>query len=244
MADSVGIVGGTGAAGRGLAKRFVQAARPVIVGSRQAERAKAAAAEINSELGASLASGCENIEAARSAPLVVLTIPFEGMVEAVKPLAAALAGKPVISAIVPLQFVSGAAHLLRVAEGSAAQLLQALLPDARVIGAFHHLSSQTLVDLSQPVAADVLVCGDDAAAKNEAIGLAEELPGVRGVDAGPLESAFYLEAFTALLLRINRRYRAHAGIRITHLPPPLPPPSRGVGTGGEGRPPRRPGDSE
>lgn len=220
MTSIIGIVGGTGAEGRSLGRRLVQAGHPVILGSRQTERAETAAAEINQELGSSLASGSENAEAARCAELVVLTIPFEGMGEAMKRLASALAGKPVISAIVPLEFVSGVARLLPVAEGSAAQQLQAFLPEARVIGAFHHLSSPTLADLSQPVDADVLVCGDDAEAKRAVIALAEELPAVRGIDVGTLESAFYLEAFTAVLLRINRRYRAHAGLRITHLPAP------------------------
>ncbi|HEY3115763.1 MAG TPA: NADPH-dependent F420 reductase, partial [Chloroflexota bacterium] len=147
-------------------------------------------------------------------------IPYDGMMETVKPLASAVAGKTVISTIVPLEFVRGVAKLAHVAAGSAAQELQELLPEARVVAAFHHLSAPTLADLSQPVDADVLVCGDDAEAKQQTMALAETLPGARGVDAGPLESAFYLEAFTALLLRINRRYKAHAGVRITHLPEP------------------------
>ena len=224
MKSTIAILGGTGAEGRGLAKRFVQAGRPVVLGSRQAERAQAAAAEMNAELSSSLARGAENAEAARSADLVVLTIPFVGMAEAVKPLTADLSGKPLISTVVPLEFVRGVARLLQVAEGSAAQQLQALLPDTRVMGAFHHLSSQTLADLSQPVDADVLVCGDDAATKREVMTLVEELPGARGIDAGPLASAFYLEAFTAVLLSINRRYRAHTGLRITHLPERNGPP--------------------
>lgn len=220
MTSTIAIVGGTGAEGRALARRFVHAGRPVVVGSRQADRARSAAAEINEELSSTLASGTLNAEAVSLAHMVLLTIPFVGMGGAVKPLAASLAGKPVISAVVPLEFVGGVPRLLRVPEGSAAQQLQALLPDAKVIGAFHHLSSQTLADLSQPVAADVLVCGDDLETKREVITLAEELPGARGIDAGPLESAFSIEAFTAVLLRINRRYRTHAGLRITHLPEP------------------------
>ncbi|MBI4213565.1 MAG: NADPH-dependent F420 reductase [Chloroflexi bacterium] len=218
VTSTIAIVGGTGAEGRGLARRFVQAGRTVIVGSRQAERARAVAGEINDELTTSLVSGAENAEAARPADVVVLTIPFEGMAEAVRPLAAALEGKSVVSAVVPVEFVGGVPRLLHVAEGSAAQRLQALLPESRVIGAFHHLGSHTLADLEQPVAADVLVCGDDVAAKREVMALAGELPGVRAIDAGLLESAGYIEAFTVVLLRINRRYRAHAGLRITRLP--------------------------
>lgn len=99
MVRTIAIIGGTGPEGRGLATRFVQAGRQVILGSRQAERARSAAAEVNEALGSSLASGSENAEAARSAQLVVLAIPFAGMAEAVKPLAAALSGKSVISTI-------------------------------------------------------------------------------------------------------------------------------------------------
>src|SRR5438874_1667763 len=171
MTQTIAILGGTGAEGRGLAKRFADAGRTVIVGSRQAERAESAATELNQELGSALVSGAENRAAALSADLVVLTIPYDGLAEAVKPLAGALAGKTVISTIVPLEFARGTAKLIQVAAGSAAQELQALLPDARVIAAFHHLSAPTLANLSERVDADVLVCGDDAAAKQDAIEL-------------------------------------------------------------------------
>src|SRR5579862_2775227 len=195
MTETIAILGGTGPEGRGLAKRFVQAGRPVIIGSRQAERAQSTAAEINQELTSSLATGVENHEAARAGDLIVLTIPYDGMADTVQPLASALTGKTVISTIVALEFVRGTAKLAQLAHGSAAQELQSLLPDARVIAAFHHLSAPTLADLDHPVDADVLVCGDDADAKQQAMTLAAALPGARAVDAGPLESAFYLEAF-------------------------------------------------
>ncbi len=231
MTQTIAILGGTGAEGHGLARRFVQAGRTVIVGSRQAERAHSTAAGINQELGSGLARGTTNREAANAADLMVLTIPYEGMAETVKPLASALTGKTVISTIVPLEFVRGVARLLPAGHGSAAQELQGLLPEAKVVAAFHHLSAPMLMDLSQSVDADVLVCSDDVDAKQQAMALAETLPGARGVDAGPLESALYLEAFTALLLRINRRYKAHAGVRITHLPSTSLAPAPGESVG-------------
>ena len=220
MPNIIGILGGTGAEGRGLAKRFVQAGHPVILGSRQAERAQSTADEINVELGSSLASGAENAEAARAAELVILALPYAGITEALRPFAASLAGKTLISAVVPLEFVAGSPRPLPVAEGSAAQELQAMLPNTQLIGAFHHVSAPTLSDLNRPIGADVLVCGDNPEARRSVVALAEELWGVRGIDAGPLECAGPIEAFTAVLLRINRRYKAHAGVLITDLPEP------------------------
>ncbi len=212
------ILGGTGAEGHGLALRFARAGLSVVLGSREAERAAAAASEIRTQLGPVDIRGTTNGDAAESADLIVLTIPYGGMRETVAPLAQTLGGKTVITTIVPLEFVAGVPRVLPVPEGSAAQALQALIPDAHVVGAFHHLSAPTLADLEHPVDADVLVCGDDPEATASALELVALLPGARGIHAGALDGAAYLEAFTAILLRINRRYRSHAGLRITHLP--------------------------
>jgi NADPH-dependent F420 reductase len=215
---AVALVGGAGAEGRGLAVRLLEARQAVLIGSRDAERARAAAAEMNRAAGSRLAAGDTNEAVARDGEIVILAIPYAGLAEAADTLRPLMNGKVVVSTIVPLQFGQRGPHAVAVPEGSAAQRLQTLLPKARVVGAFHHLSAETLADVAQPVGTDVLVCGNDAEAKREVMDLAELFPGVRGIDAGPLESARYLEAFTALLLRINRRYKAHAGIRLTHLP--------------------------
>lgn len=216
---AVALIGGTGAEGRGLALRFIQAGQPVVIGSREQDRAEATAVELNRQAGGSFASGAANAAAAEAAPIIILTVPYAGMAETAAGLEGATAGKVVVSAVVPLEFGRGGPHAVAIDAGSAAQQLQSMLPQAQVVGAFHHLSAETLADLTQPVGADVLVCGDDTEAKASVIALAELLPEVRGVDAGPLESAHYLETFTALILRINRRYRVHAGLRLTHLFP-------------------------
>lgn len=215
---SIAILGGTGALGSALARRLAATGHPIIIGSRVAERAEAAAREVNAAIKAELAQGAENALAALRGDIVLLAIPFSGMAETLAPLAEALTGKTVVSTIVPLDFADGRPQPLFVPEGSAAQRAQRLLPRAHVIAAFHHLSAITLARLQDAVDADVLVCGDDAEAKRTVLALANELPGARGIDAGPLDSAGPIEAFTVALLRINRRYRAHTSVRITHLP--------------------------
>jgi 8-hydroxy-5-deazaflavin:NADPH oxidoreductase len=218
MNERISILGGTGPEGRGLARRFAEAGHSVVLGSRESARADAAAAEINAELRTNLASGDTNQGAAGSGDVVVLAIPYAGLAETIEPLAQTLAGRLVVSTVVPLEFSGGGPRVIRVDAGSAAEQLQQLIPKARVVAAFHHLSAPSLSDLRRPIAGDVLVCGDDSDARRMVIALADELPGVQGIDAGPLLSAGQLEAFTAVLLRINRRYKARAGIRITGVP--------------------------
>lgn len=229
MATSIAILGGAGAEGSGLAKRYAAAGHPVIIGSRQADRATATAAALNAELGTSLISGADNAGAAQAGKIVILTIPYEGMEQTLVPLAEALSGKIVVSAIVPMDFTGGSPKLIAVPEGSATQRAQALVPGALVVGAFHHLGAATLADLAETVDSDVLVCADNAEARSTVMALASELSGARGVDAGRLDGAGVIEGFTVALLRINRRYRTHAGLRITYLPEsgPRPAASRG-----------------
>lgn len=212
---AIGVLGGTGDQGRGLARRFAVAGNPVIIGSRSAERAAAAAAGLGGEPGI---RGMTNQDAARAADVVIVAVPWEGHRELLASLAAELAGKVVIDCVNPLGFDSRGAYPLPVAEGSAAAQAAAVLPDSRVVGAFHHVSSVLLLDPQvSEVGQDVLVLGDDREATDLVQALAGRIPGARGVYAGRLRNCGQVEALTANLVAINRRYKAHSGLRVTDI---------------------------
>ena len=216
-ADTViAILGGTGDQGRGLARRFAMAGHRVIIGSRRIERATVAADELAE---ASLTcEGAGNAEAARQADVVIVAVPWEGHRELLAGLAGALAGKVVVDCVNPMGFDKQGAYPLPVAEGSAAQQAAAVLPDSRVVGAFHHVSAVLLLDPEvERIDLDVLVLGDDREATDLVQALAARIPGMRGVYAGRLRNCAQVEAFTANLVSINRRYKAHAGVRITDI---------------------------
>ena len=213
MAKAVGFIGGTGPEGKGLAARFAKAGLDVFIGSRAAERGAAAAREIAAAAGTAVRGGT-NAEAAGAGEIVAVTVPFAGLEEALAPLAAALRGRIVVSTVAPLRFASGKVSMIDVEAGSAAQETQRLLPGARVIGAFQNLSAHKLFDLSQPVEGDVIVCSDDAAARAEVMALAEVIPGIRGVNGGALSNSRFVEGITALLVSVNRIYKAEAHIRV------------------------------
>jgi 8-hydroxy-5-deazaflavin:NADPH oxidoreductase len=209
----IGILGGTGDQGRGLAFRFARAGHPVIIGSRRPERAAHAA----SELGHGV-QGMANREAAREASLVIAAVPYEGHGELLASLAAELAGKIVVDCVNPLGFDHHGAYPLPVPEGSAAQQAAALLPDSRVVGAFHHVSAVLLCDPEvETIDLDVLVLGENRHATDTVQALASQIPGMRGVYAGRLRNCGQIEALTANLVSINRRYKAHAGLRVTDI---------------------------
>jgi NADPH-dependent F420 reductase len=212
---TIGILGGTGDQGRGLAHRFALAGHPVIIGSRSAERAAAAA----QGLGAGpRIRGMVNAAAAAAADVVIVAVPWDGHGELLASLAAPLAGKIVIDCVNPLGFDQRGAYPLAVAEGSAAQQAAAVLPDSVVVGAFHHVSAVLLLDAAVPsVDLDVLVLGDDRQATDLVQALAARIPGARGVYAGRLRNCGQVEALTANLVSINRRYKAHAGLRVTDV---------------------------
>lgn len=225
METPVALLGGTGKLGPGLAMRFARGGVPVLIGSREAERGAAAAADVTARLGAfaegaAAVEGTDNLDAARRGRVAVVTIPYEGQATLLPELAEALRGKVVVSTAVPVRFdaTAGPVHV-DVPEGSAAQQVAALLPDARVAAAFHSVSSAEVKRLSQPIDGHVVVTGDDAEAKQVATDLVRLLPGARAVDGGPLHCARYSEQLTVLLLTINRIYKAHTGIVITDLPP-------------------------
>jgi hypothetical protein len=212
----IAILGGTGDQGRGLARRFAMAGHRVIIGSRRAERATAAAGELTS--GSLTCEGADNAEAARQGDVVIVAVPWEGHRDLLAGLAGELAGKIVVDCVNPIGFDKRGAYPLPVAEGSAAQQAAAVLPGSRVVGAFHHVSAVLLLD---PEVAgmdlDVLVLGDDREATDLVQALAARIPGMRGVYAGRLRNCAQVEALTANLISVNRRYKAHAGIRITDI---------------------------
>ena len=210
---AVGVLGGTGAQGRGLALRLALAGQTVQIGSRDAARAQAVAAELGHAV-----TGADNETCARGADLVIVAVPWEGHADLLTALAGALAGKVVVDCVNPLGFDKQGSFALAVAEGSAAQQAAALLPGSRVVGAFHHLSAVLLLDTSvATVDTDVLVVGDDRAATDTVQALAQRIPGLRGVYAGRLRGAHQVEALTANMISMNRRYQAHAGLRVTDV---------------------------
>jgi len=210
---TVGVLGGTGPQGKGLALRWAKAGIKVIIGSRSAERAEAAAAELGEGV-----SGLDNQGTAANADVLLVAVPWEGHGDLLTSLKAELAGKIVIDCVNPLGFDKQGPFALPVEEGSAAQQASALLPESRVTAAFHHVSAVHLVDLSIPeLDTDVLVLGDDREATDLVRALADAIPGMRGIYGGRLRNAHQVEALTANLIAINRRYKAHAGIRITDV---------------------------
>jgi len=212
---SIGILGGTGDQGRGLARRFALAGNPVIIGSRSAERAAKVAQALGGELGI---RGMANPDAAESADVVIVAVPWGGHGALLASLAAPLAGKIVIDCVNPLAFDERGCYPLAVAEGSAAQEAAAVLPESVVVGAFHHVSAVLLLDPAvSTVDLDVLVLGDDRQATDLVQALAARIPGVRGLYAGRLRNCGQVEALTANLVSINRRYKAHAGLRVTDV---------------------------
>jgi NADPH-dependent F420 reductase len=212
---NVGILGGTGPQGRGLTRRFAAAGHTVVIGSRSAERAAEVAAAY-AQVGN--VSGGTNADAA-AADLVVVTVPYEGHAELLAGLRDALAGKIVVDSVNPLGFDKQGPYPLVVEAGSAAQEAQQILPDSTVVAAFHHVSAVLLDDPSvQRLEGDVLVLGEDREAVQTVCELATAIPGARGLYAGRLRNAGQIEAFTANLIAINRRYKAHAGLTITDLP--------------------------
>ena len=215
---TVGVLGGTGDQGRGLARRLAAAGNPVIIGSRVAARAAAAAAGLAAEPGIGDIRGMANEDAARAADVVIVAVPWDGHRDLLTSLAGALAGKVVIDCVNPLGFDSRGAYPLPVAEGSAAEQAAAVLPESSVVGAFHHVSAVLLLDPEVAVIElDVLVLGDDRAATDLVQALAARIMGVRGVYAGRLRNCHQVEALTANLVSVNRRYKAHAGLRITDI---------------------------
>lgn len=220
--EPIPIVGGTGALGAGLALRWARAGAPVAIGSRSAERAAEAAAKIADAVPGAAVEGLHNEEAARRAEVIFLTVPFRAQSENLNNLREALRpGQVLVDCTVPLAAaVSGkATRSLGVWQGSAAQQAQEMVPDGvTVVAALHTVAAPALADDEAPLDQDVPICGDRAAEKARVAKLIELIDGLRAVDAGPLETARIVEQLTPLLISVNSRYRAHAGIRFIGLP--------------------------
>ena len=223
--ETVPVIGGTGALGFGLALRLAGAGVPVVIGSRDAGRAAGAASRIREQLPDAEVDGLENPEAAGRGDVVLLCVPFRAQSENLTNLKAALReGQVLVDATVPLAAaVSGrATRLLGVPQGSAAEQAREMAPaGVEVVSAFHSVSAHTLRDLEHELDEDVLVAGDSADAKRRVAELTARIPGLRPVDCGRLEIARLIEGLTPLIISVNRRYRARAGVRLTGLPEEL-----------------------
>ena len=217
----VTIVGGTGKEGFGLALRLLKAGHRVTIGSRSAERAADAVARAKQAVGDDVqVEGAENAASVFGAQVVVVTVPFAGMVEIYDSIAPALqSGQVVLDATSPLMSAVGgrAWETIRPWQGSAAELVAEHLPDGvSLVAGFHTIGAHTLAALDDEVASDALLCGDDGPAKRLVGELIDSVPGMRWVDAGPLANARITEPLTALIITINRRYKLKdGGFRIT-----------------------------
>lgn len=220
--DPIPIIGGTGALGYGLALRWAKAGVPTVIGSRQTGRAEEAAARVRSAVDGASVEGLDNAEAVKRGPVVFLTVPFRAQSETLTNLRETLeAGQILVDCTVPLAAaVSGkATRSLGVWQGSAAQQAQEMVPDGvTVVSALHTVSAPTLADLSKPLDEDVLVCGDRKADKARVATLIELIAGLRAINSGALEQARIVEQLTPLLISVNVRHKAHAGIKLTGLP--------------------------
>jgi len=222
LPEPIPIIGGTGALGYGLALRWGRAGIPVVIGSRDAARAEEAAGKVAAAVKGAEVEGFENGEAAARGPIAFLTVPFRAQSETLNNLRDALTdGQLLVDCTVPLAAaVSGkATRTLGVWQGSAAQQAQEMVPDGvTVVSALHSVGAPMLSDLDHEMDEDVLVCGDKKADKARVAELIEAIPGLRAINAGALETARIVEQLTPLLISINVRHKAHAGIRITGLP--------------------------
>lgn len=214
------VLGGTGALGQGLARRFAAAGHEVVIGSRDSDRAAASAAELAATLSptAGHVTGAGNAEAAAGAEITVIAVPWEAHESTLTTCRDALAGKIVVDAVNPLGFDKQGPYLIAVPEGSAAQQAAALLPESRVTAAFHHLPAGALADAGvATIDTDTFVLGEDRDAVDTVIALAASIPGLRAFYAGRLRLAGVVEGMTGALIALNRRHHIHAGLRVTEL---------------------------
>ena len=210
----LGFIGGTGPEGRGLALRFAMAGQRALIGSRDEERAREAAGSISQSLPQGPVAGGLNRDVAAQADIVFVTIPYEAHRGTLASIKAELAGKTVVDVVAPLAFSKGHARAIPVEEGSVALQAQEILKRSTIVAAFQTISAHELLVPNRRIDSDVVVCADDAEARETVMRLAELIEGVRAVNGGGLENARYVEDFTALLLNVNRIYKARSTIRI------------------------------
>ena len=211
---NIAILGGTGKEGAGLAVRWAKLGHSIIIGSRDPERARAKAGELREAAHAIPIVGHSNKEAAELGEVIVVALPAGGLAATLPDVREACKGKVVVSTVVPLTF-GGPRLFTPPAIGSSAEEVASLLPEARVVGAFHHIAAHELADAEHPIECDLLICGQDAAAKETVTQLGRSM-GLRVLDVGPLTNAGPLEGITAVLATVNRRYKLkNSGIKIT-----------------------------
>ncbi|MFN8508718.1 MAG: NADPH-dependent F420 reductase [Dehalococcoidia bacterium] len=211
-------VGGTGPEGLGLAMRMAHAGHEVAIGSRSTERGEEGAAKVREVVPAAVATGGANADVVGDAEVVFLTFPYSGQHDTLAALGPKLDGKIVCNVVAPLEFEKGiGAVALNVPGASAAQEAATQLPNARVVSAFQNMSAEKLMEIDHDIDCDVLVCGRDAEAKQVVIALANQVAGVRGVDAGGLSQSRYVEMLTSLLINLNRKYKTQTSIRVVGL---------------------------
>lgn len=214
---TLGIIGGTGPEGSGLALRFGKEGFPILIGSRAVDRAEESARELHDVLGNGDIQGMSNADVAELADIVILAIPYGGVSGTLPGLSEAVDGKIVVSAIAPIEFQEGRPVGLRPEAGSAAQEVQGYLPRARVTSAFQTIDAHLLHDVERSLDTDVIVSSDDVEARREIVRLASRLPGVRALSGGRLSTSRYVEECTTLLILMNRIYKTHSGLRITNV---------------------------
>ena len=214
----IGFLGGTGPEGRSLALRLALAGEEVALGSRDATRAKEMARKVEARGESIRVVGGENTEIVAMSDVIFITVPYEGQAALLESLAPSLAGKLIVDTVAPVSFQGGKIEAIDVPEGSAAEQAQNLLPDSQVVAAFQNVSAVDLWVPDRLIEGDVVVCSDHQEAKERVMALAERITHIRAVDGGALANARYVEEVTAMLLNINRLYKAHTMIRIVGLP--------------------------
>ena len=218
---TIGFIGGTGPEGLGLAMRLAMAGERVLIGSRRIERAEEAAQTVRdavSEAGGTPdTGGGVNRDVVEQSDVVVIVVPFDGHEATLNDLRDTIGNKLVIDAAVPLTMENRVPGISDVEQGSATEQAQALLPEARVVGAFHNLSARKLQKLTDPMEGDVLITADDADAKQAVVELIGKMPELRPIDAGPLSMSKFVEDLTALIIGMNMRYKTQAAVRMVGI---------------------------
>jgi NADPH-dependent F420 reductase len=211
----IAFIGGTGPEGLGLAMRFVKSGNTVFLGSRTEERAAEAVALVQAALPEGEIYGGFNVEGAEKAEFVFVTVPADAHHDILVELAEAIGDKIVVDCVVPMVVDKDGPRPAPPQAGSAAEEARDLLPKAKIVSGFHHVDGKQLQKLDRPMQGDVLVCGDHKTAKKKVMGLVEEIQYMRALDGGGLINSRITEAMTALLITINKQYKAHSGISIT-----------------------------
>ncbi len=211
----IAFIGGTGPEGIGLAIRFAKSGNAVFIGSRTEEKAAEAVAQVTAAVPEGEIYGGFNHEGAEKAEFVFITVPYAGHAAVLTELAEAIGDKIVVDTVVPMTFGEDGPTPAPPTAGSAAEEASELLPNAKVVSAFHHLDAKALQKLDAPMQGDVIVCSDHKTAKKNVMALVEEIEYVRAMDGGALANSKITEAITVLLIHVNKIYKAHSGIRIT-----------------------------